>query len=82
MAKAAQVLQRLTEDAVGKRAPNTYRGDASRELSKAQEEEETRGPGSFSVVRKSSEKKPAKTGELVLSRVKGDWGIDREGGHG
>lgn len=49
-----------------------------RELSKAQEEEETRGPGSFRVIRKSSEKKPAKTGELVLSRVTGDWGIERQ----
>lgn len=35
---------------VGKRAPKTYRGEANREPSKTQEEEETRRPGRLSVV--------------------------------
>ena len=62
MPNAAQLLQRPTKDMVGKRAPKTYRGEANREPSKTQEEEETRRPGRLSVVRQSDEKKPVKTG--------------------
>lgn len=63
MANVAQLLQRPTKDMVGKRAPKTYRGEASREPSNTQEEEETEDPGG-SASSQSKEKRPVKTGQL------------------
>lgn len=62
MANTTQLLQRPTKDTVGKRAPKTNRGEADREPSKTQQEDETRRPGRCQVIRQSHEKKSVKTG--------------------
>lgn len=78
MANVAQLLQRPTKDMVGKRAPKTYRGEANREPSNTQEEEETEDQGG-SASSQSKEKRPVKTGQLGPSHhreLRRAWGIE------